>query len=378
MSLFARLFQPAYRAAAATFTTAPPPRTPLILRQSTFRRPIQTSTRWRPSLPKRPFHTSPSHRAYRRQAFNYQNFRTAQSLFSRWAARPTFYRDVGVITAGTGGVYVYNLEAVPVSGRRRFRIIPYSVEAWQGAQMYAQVMQEYQGKLMSPSSKEHKMVERVMERLVPHSGLEGEEWEVHVINDPMKNAFVIPGGKVFVFRGILDVAQGEDGLAAVLGHEIAHNVAHHAAERMSQSLPVFLLIGVLQAIGIDAGIGSTLLNLAFTLPGSRKQEEEADYIGLMMMSESCYDPKAAMGLWGRMEQEEKGAPPQFLSTHPSSHNRLEKIQGWLPRAEEKAEGSGCGRIGGYGEWDPPAPMRRQLANREQASDFREQMGLLKG
>ncbi|KAK0263025.1 hypothetical protein LTS09_003002 [Friedmanniomyces endolithicus] len=248
-----------------------------------------------------------------------------------------------------GGGYILCLEPVPVSGRYRFRIVPYSSEASQGAQMYRQTMQEFGGKLMGPDSREHKMVQRVMDRLIPHSGLEGEAWEVHVIDDPMQNAFVIPGGKVFVFRGILDVAQGDDGLAAVLGHEIAHNVAHHAAERMSQGLPVMAVLLLLSVLGLDPGFGNMALNLAFTLPGSRKQEEEADYIGLMMMSESCYNPRAAMGLWSRMEQEEKQAPPQFLSTHPSSHNRLGLIQGWMPKAEQKLEASNCGRVTGYGE-----------------------------
>jgi metalloendopeptidase OMA1, mitochondrial len=215
--------------------------------------------------------------------------------------------------------------------------------------MYEQTMQEFGRKLMPSYSKEHRMVERVMERLIPHSGLEGEQWEVHVIDDPMQNAFVIPGGKVFVFRGILDVAKGDDGLAAVLGHEIAHNVAHHAAERMSQAGPILLLVVIASLLGLDAGIGRGILDLAFTLPGSRAQEEEADYIGLMMMSESCYDPQAAVGLWSRMEEEEKGrAPPQFLSTHPSSHNRGDKIKGWLPKAEAKLEGSDCGTTAGFG------------------------------
>ncbi|EMC99129.1 hypothetical protein BAUCODRAFT_146107 [Baudoinia panamericana UAMH 10762] len=291
----------------------------------------------------------------RRQAFNYNRFQGAQNIFYRWAARPTFYYEVGGGTFAVAGIYVYNLEPVPVSNRYRFRIIPYSWEAWMGQSMYQQTMQQFGRQLMPSSSREHRMVQRVLDRLIPHSGLAGEEWEVHVINDPMKNAFVIPGGKVFVFRGILDVAQGEDGLAAVLGHEIAHNVAHHAAERMSQGIPLMVLTGVLAVLGLDLYIGNQIVGLAFSLPGSRKQEAEADYIGLMMMAESCYDPHAAMGLWARMEQEEKGrVPPQFMSTHPSSHNRLEKIREWLPKAEEKQE-SNCGYLTGY------------------ASDFRSQI-----
>jgi len=247
-----------------------------------------------------------------------------------------------------GGVYVYNLEPVPVSGRRRFNIISAEYEAEQGKAMYAQVMQQFGSKILPSYSKEHRMVQKVLNRLIPHSGLENEKWEVHVINDDMKNAFVIPGGKVFVFRGILDICQGEDGLAAVLGHEIAHNVAHHSAERMSQSFIGLAVVTIGSfLVGVDPGIGRLMNELAFTLPGSRSQEQEADYIGLLMMAESCYDPNAAIGLWSRMEQEEKGAPPQFLSTHPSSHNRLEKIRGWLPEAEVKSQAGDCQGVGTY-------------------------------
>ena len=93
-------------------------------------------------------------------------------------------------------------------------------------------------------------------------------------------------------------------------------------------------------------------NFVFDLPGSRKEEEEADYIGLLMMSESCYNPEAAMGVWQRMEVYEKsmgGAPPQFLSTHPSSHSRLEKIRDWLPKAQQKLEEGDCGMTGMYAQ-----------------------------
>lgn len=247
-----------------------------------------------------------------------------------------------------------------ISNRYRFNIVSAAREAQLGRSMYDQTLQEYARKLMPPHSPEHRMVQRVLDRLLPHSGLEGEEWEIHVIDDPQKNAFVIPGGKVFVFRGILSVAQGEDGLAAVLGHEIAHNVAHHAAERMSQAF-IFLpiaMVGFLAA-GLDPNIGRFAVNLAFTLPGSRKQEAEADYIGLLMMAESCYDPAAAMRLWAAMEREEEGAgqvSPQFLSTHPSSHNRLDKIREWLPQAERKREEGECGLMAGV------------------AGDFRRQVG----
>ena len=232
----------------------------------------------------------------------------------------------------------------------RFNVISPAIEEQLGQDMLEQTMQEFGNQIMPEYTKEHRMVQRVLNRLIPHSGLRNEEWEVRVIDDPTKNAFVIPGGKVFVFRGILDVCQGEDGLAAVLGHEIAHNVAHHAAERVSQTV-LLLPLGLLAYATTQAypTILRIFTNLAFTLPGSRKQEQEADYIGLLMMAESCYDPSAALSLWSRMEQEEKNEPPQFLSTHPSNHNRLGKIRDWLAEAETKRENSDCQGLIGYGE-----------------------------
>lgn len=292
----------------------------------------------------------------RRPLFNQGQFQTASILFKRWAAQPTFYYQVAAISGGVAVVYIYNLETVAVSGRKRFNVISPEREKQMGQEEYQKVMQQFGNQLMASGSKEHRMVERVLQRLLPHSGLDGENWTVQVIDDPMKNAFVIPGGKVFVFRGILDVCQGEDGLAAVLGHEIAHNVAHHAAERASQSwwLMVLPLVGMF--FGIDPGALGSLSQLAFQLPGSRAQELEADYIGLLMMAEACYEPQAAMGLWARMEEEEKkaggggggaGQQLQFMSTHPSNHNRLEKIREWLPKAEDKRVDGGCENVRGY-------------------------------
>ncbi len=341
-----RFFRPAIQTATRTFTTTATPRTLFIARQtqSPFSRP--------PPRPSR--QTTFRHaqfRGYARRPFNYQRFQQSRNFYRQWRQSPTFFYQVGGIGAAGTGFYVYNLEEVPVSGRRRFNVYSADSEKQQGAAMYQQTMQEYRSQIMPAYTKEHQQVQRVLDRLIPHSGLAGEQWEIHVIDDEMKNAFVIPGGKVFVFRGILDVCQGDDGLAAVLGHEIAHNVAHHAAERMSQYVwlePVGWLAYFFA--GVDPMIVQIVSALAFTLPGSRSQEKEADYIGLLMMAESCYDPQAAVGLWERMEKGEKGsAPPQFISTHPSSHNRQGTIREWLTEAEDKRRGSDCGVTAGYGE-----------------------------
>lgn len=170
------------------------------------------------------------------------------------------------------------------------------------------------------------MVKRVMQRLIPVSGMEDSAWEVFVIDDPSQaNAFVLPGGKVFVFSGIIPIARSEDGLAAVLGHEIAHNLAEHIGERMSGQIGVNILLGSVVLLTAFWGgallgtqlFGGTLLDLLFSRPMGRRQESEADYIGLMMMAEACYDPEAALTFWQRMEAHSQGSPPEWMSTHPS-------------------------------------------------------------
>jgi Zn-dependent protease with chaperone function len=146
-----------------------------------------------------------------------------------------------------------------------------------------------------------------MARLVPFSGMVDEDWEVFVVNDDSTaNAFVLPGGKVFVFSGILGIARNDSGLATVLGHEIAHNLADHHSERLSQDVGASIVLYSLVILGGVFGLGPLImhffggrfLDVAFGFPMSRLQESEADYIGLMMMAEACYDPQEAASFWG--------------------------------------------------------------------------------
>ena len=122
------------------------------------------------------------------------------------------------------------------------------------------------------------------------------------------------------------------------------------SERLS--LSPLILIGVLALSLLDIPMASaqSLLNLILSMPASRKHEAEADYIGLLMMAQGCYRPEAAMEFWARMEKAGQGGPPELLSTHPSNHNREEKIRGWLPEALGKAEGSECAETKGFGEF----------------------------
>ncbi|KAM3075355.1 metalloendopeptidase [Clarireedia jacksonii] len=279
-------------------------------------------------------------------------------------------RWVAVILTGAGvWFYVSNLEEVPVSHRRRFNIYsPEDVEG-EGGRLYQQIMQENRGAILPEWDRRTKMVNRVMRRLISANGLENVNWEVHVIASNEKNAFVIPGGKVFVFSGILPIAKTDDGLAAILGHEIAHSIANHAGESMSRRavimVPLQYLMYFLDDLGYLPGLGRLLgpllLEFGLNLPASRNQESEADFIGLMMMAKSCYNPEAAVGVWERMQAAERGNVPEWLSTHPSHGNRIARISDSLVKAEAAREENGCGatsqQVDGFrdvlgGVWGP--------------------------
>lgn len=250
--------------------------------------------------------------------------------------------------------YVLNTQTVPVTGRRRFNFLSDEVVIFSQGDAVSGVIaqvQEQGSSVLPDNDSRTRLVKRVLNRLIPVSGLKDLNWEIFVIDDDSEffftrhllwkladegvtdtaNAFVLPGGKVFVFSGILKLARTEAGVAAVLGHEIAHNVASHAAERLSLVSTGYLTGGCLFFLsGIWTGLtlfgawafvgGYYLQELLLFLPADRKQEHEADCIGLMMMAEACYDPQAAIGFWQRMEAMSKAGGqevPEMLSTHPS-------------------------------------------------------------
>ncbi|PMD44621.1 hypothetical protein L207DRAFT_630927 [Hyaloscypha variabilis F] len=265
---------------------------------------------------------------------------------------------LAVVVLG-GGIYFYvsHLETVPVSGRRRFNCYSEDRVEEEGKMMYNMIMQQDRDAILPAWDPRTRMVQRVMNKLIPASGLEHVNWEVHVIESKEANAFVIPGGKVFVYSGILPIAKNDDGLAAILGHEISHNLAQHAGENMSRYVllePVRWVFIFLDYAGYTGGLGrflgDILMDLGMMRPASRRQESEADYIGLMMMARSCYNPDEAVKVWERMEKFQKAAGnsiPQWLSTHPSDSTRIAAMTKWLPSAEEARSESECAVTLGY-------------------------------
>ena len=184
-------------------------------------------------------------------------------------------------------------------------------------------------------------------------------WEIVVFQDDTPNAFALPGGKVGVHTGLLSVAQTEDQLAAVIGHELAHVTYKHGGQRVSSQLAVQAASEVAQAyVGangqernryLDAAIGIGA-QVGVLLPFSRKHESQADKAGQLLMARAGYDPAQASALWQNMMAGSKGAPPQWMSTHPDPEKRMEKLANRAPELiplmeTSRAQGKtpGCAR-----------------------------------
>lgn len=236
-------------------------------------------------------------------------------------------------------VLVAGCQTVPLTGRSQLILLSKEQELSLGLQTYQKVLKEAK---LSQDPRVNEMVRRVGMKLSQVADRPDYDWEFKVIDDENTvNAFALPGGKVVVYTGILPITRDEVGLAVVLSHEIGHAIARHGAERIStQELAQLGEIGLIIALGgkdpqtikaIDAayGIGT---GVGVILPFSRKQESEADHIGLILMAKARYDPKVAVEFWQRMleTKQHKKAPPEFLSTHPSDERRIRQIQQWLP------------------------------------------------
>lgn len=158
-------------------------------------------------------------------------------------------------------------------------------------------------------------------------------WEVVLFEDNSVNAFALPGGKIGVFIGLLDVAENQHQLATVIGHEIAHVIARHSAARVSNQLATQMGVSVLaQTTGMSPQLIGMGADLLLTLPYSRGDEAEADRLGLDYMARAGFDPRQSVTLWQNMERVGGARPAQFMSTHPAPQTRIQDLQGNMPRA----------------------------------------------
>lgn len=232
-------------------------------------------------------------------------------------------------------------QTVPITGRKHLVDINPTQEAAMGLQSYQQVLHESQ--VAPANSKLVQTVRSVGERLAKVSEDPGYQWDFNVLVSDQVNAFCLPGGKVAVYTGIIPVAKTDDGLAIVMGHEIAHAIARHGAERMAQqklvqmgeiaagvamsSMDSSKQQGIMVALGLGAQYG-------ILLPFSREHESEADHMGLVFAARACFDPEEAPKVWERMAAMSHGQPNQFMSTHPSHETRIQQFGQWMPEALE--------------------------------------------
>ena len=251
------------------------------------------------------------------------------------------------VGCGCGGLILNACSTAPITDRRQFKIIPESKLNAQAAQVYEKVKEKE--KLITDSNlTQIKEIGKKMENSISQyfddtnqvDPTANFDWEYILIkNDKVRNAWCMPGGKIAVYTGMLDVTKNLNGMAAVMGHEIAHAVAKHSVERASRGFVLntstqiidILSGGKLSTVNRTTGMNTVglLSQLGIMNPFNRKQESEADYLGMIFSSLSGYDIRETKNIWERMKKFNKGkAPPEFMSTHPSADNRIKKINEW--------------------------------------------------
>ncbi len=251
---------------------------------------------------------------------------------------------------GCCSLLIHQCTTVPITERRQLSIIPESTLNRQAAQIYEKVKSKEKlsddlNQLNEIEEIGQRIEEAVSEYFYQNNIVDPTanfKWEyILVDNKKIKNAWCMPGGKIAVYSGILEVTKNKHGLASVMGHEIAHAVAKHSVERASRSMAINVgtqiadifsggqISGASRAAGVD--VAGMLAHFGIMNPFNRKQESEADYLGLIFTSLSGYDIRETVEVWKRMKEMNKGKePPEWMSTHPSTSRRIQQISDWIP------------------------------------------------
>ena len=260
--------------------------------------------------------------------------------------RRKFIKYIG---CSCGGFLLNSCTSAPITDRKQLKLIPESKLNAQAAQIYEKVKSKEKLITSGNTLKEIKEIGSRMEDSIseyfyqenlkdPTSNF---QWEYILIdNKKIKNAWCMPGGKIAVYTGLLDITKNKTGLAAVMGHEVAHAVPKHSVERASRGVLInttfqitdILTGGKISQVNRTTGMDTVglLAQLGLMNPFNRKQETEADYLGLIFSSLSGFDVRETTKIWERMREANKGKePPEFMSTHPSSTNRINQINEWL-------------------------------------------------
>ncbi len=260
--------------------------------------------------------------------------------------RRKFIKYIG---CGCGGLLLNSCTSAPITDRKQLKLIPESKLNAQAAQIYEKVKEKEKLITSGNTLKEIKEIGNKMEDSISEYFYKQNlkdptayfQWEYILIdNEKIKNAWCMPGGKIAVYTGLLDITKNKDGLAAVMGHEVAHAVAKHSVERASRGVLMKTTIqitdiltgGKISQVNRTTGMDTVglLAQLGLMNPFNRKQETEADYLGLIFSSLSGFDIRETTKIWERMREANRGKePPEFMSTHPSSTNRINQINEWL-------------------------------------------------
>ena len=248
------------------------------------------------------------------------------------------------------GIIIPACTTVPITERKQLSIFPEARINKQAAQLYEKVKLKTKlsgdknqlNEIKEIGNKIEEAVSSYFASINQRDPTYNFQWEyILVDNDKVKNAWCMPGGKIAVFSGILEITKNKHGLAAVMGHEIAHAVAKHSIERASRALILNVgtqivdiasggkISSASRAVGID--VAGILRTIGIDNPFGRKQETEADYLGLIFSSLAGYDIRESIKIWERMKEAHKGQePPEWMSTHPSSTRRIEALKNWIP------------------------------------------------
>ncbi len=263
-------------------------------------------------------------------------------LFTHWLAAGGLAALSGTAAAQDGSDAGVRNDVGRTS--RMAKLVPAAQVEDQAAQQYQQMTREYgTQRALAPAS--HPQVLRlraIAQRLIPYAPTWNERarqwrWEVNLLGSGELNAFCMPGGKIAFYAGILQKLQlNDDEVAAIMGHEMAHALREHARERMGKSMATrgvieigSALLGLGSLARSAADVGGQLLSLKF----SRDDETEADIVGMDLAARAGYDPAAGVQLWQKMLAANKGAPPQWMSTHPAGDTRIRDIQAKLPKVQ---------------------------------------------
>ncbi len=237
---------------------------------------------------------------------------------------------------------IIGCQTVQETGRKQFNFMSEGQETQLGFTEFEKMKKET---LISKDPQLNALLQRVGKRIAAVATLPNAQWEFVVFDSKEANAFCLPGGKVGVYTGILQITKDEAGLATVIGHEVAHAVARHGGERMSEAIGLQVLGQVLSAATAQSKYATAIQQtygmtsqLGVALPHSRSQESEADHIGLLYMARAGYAPENAVSFWQRFAAYNKqrgGETPWFLRTHPLDATRIQQLQQWMPEAKSQ-------------------------------------------